>query len=48
MKKWLLNCAIVIKNFFSAEKREGEIPADEQTLLCLEAARLSVDHVVNF
>ena len=31
-----------------AGKTAFEFPADKQTLLCLEAARLSVDHIVNF
>ena len=31
-----------------ADKTAFEFPTDSQTLLCLEAARLSVDHIVNF
>lgn len=31
-----------------ADKPAFEFPTDSQTLLCLEAARLSVDHIVNF
>lgn len=47
-------CLRSIKKFFSEaiaifKKSDCEIQsADEQTLLCLEAAKLSIDHIVNF
>lgn len=32
----------------TAENIDFETPTDTQTLLCLEAARLSVEHIANF
>ena len=44
-KKWILD----IKKIFANSKPNAfEFPTDSQTLLCLESARLTVDHVVNF